>query len=137
MTNKYYNDAIIGNKKIIASYTEKGELQRLCYPEVDGRQFIDYFQTGVKINDSNLIYLHQDINNKYSQEYIENTNILKTNIKNLCSKLPYTILIHLEKVKTKIEFQTICYLGMTNYSTKIILIIWNLTVKTKSSNNKY
>lgn len=82
MTNKYYNDAIIGNKKIIASYTEKGELQRLCYPEVDGRQFIDYFQTGVKINDSNLIYLHQDINNKYSQEYIENTNILKTNIKN-------------------------------------------------------
>ena len=71
MTNKYYNDAIIGNKKIIASYTEKGELQRLCYPEVDGRQFIDYFQTGVKINDSNLIYLHQDINNKYSQEYLE------------------------------------------------------------------
>ena len=82
MTNKYYNDAIIGNKKIIASCTEKGELQRLCYPEVDGRQFIDYFQTGVKINDSNLIYLHQDINNKYSQEYIENTNILKTNIEN-------------------------------------------------------
>ena len=82
MTNKYYNDAIIGNKKIIASYTEKGELQRLCYPEVDGRQFIDYFQTGVKINDSDLIYLHQDINNKYSQEYIENTNILKTNIDN-------------------------------------------------------
>ena len=82
MTNKYYNDAIIGNKKIIASYTEKGELQRLCYPEVDGRQFIDYFQTGVQINDSNLIYLHQDINNKYSQEYIENTNILKTNIDN-------------------------------------------------------
>lgn len=82
MTNKYYNDAIIGNKKIIASYTERGELQRLCYPEVDGRQFIDYFQTGVKINDSNLIYLHQDINNKYSQEYIENTNILKTNIEN-------------------------------------------------------
>ena len=82
MTNKYYNDAIIGNKKIIASYTEKGELQRLCYPEVDGRQFIDYFQTGVKINDSNLIYLHQDINNKYSQEYVKNTNILKTNIEN-------------------------------------------------------
>ena len=82
MTNKYYNDAIIGNKKIIASYTEKGELQRLCYPEIDGRQFIDYFQTGVKINDSNLIYLHQDINNKYSQEYVKNTNILKTNIEN-------------------------------------------------------
>ena len=82
MTNKYYNDAIIGNKKIIASCTEKGELQRLCYPEVDGRQFIDYFQTGVKINDSNLIYLHQDINNKYSQKYVKNTNILKTNIEN-------------------------------------------------------
>lgn len=37
---------------------------------------------GVKINDSNIIYLHKDINNVYRQEYIEDTNILKTEVKN-------------------------------------------------------
>ena len=37
---------------------------------------------GVKINDSNIIYLHDDPNNIYEQEYIEDTNILVTDIKN-------------------------------------------------------
>ena len=80
--SKFYNNAIIGNKNIVASYTKFGELQRLCFPEIDGRQFIDYFRVGVKVNDSNIIYLHQDINNKYNQRYLENANILVTNIEN-------------------------------------------------------
>ena len=37
---------------------------------------------GIKINDSNIIYLHEDSNNLYRQEYLEDTNILKTEIKN-------------------------------------------------------
>ncbi|MBO5348211.1 MAG: hypothetical protein J6A89_00060 [Clostridia bacterium] len=80
--SKFYNSAIIGNKNIVASYTKFGELQRLCFPEIDGRQFVDYFHTGVKVNDSNIIYLHEDINNRYSQKYLEDTNILVTNIEN-------------------------------------------------------
>lgn len=80
--SKFYNNAIIGNKNIVASYTKFGELQRLCFPEIDGRQFIDHFRVGVKVNDSNIIYLHQDINNKYNQRYLENANILVTNIEN-------------------------------------------------------
>lgn len=79
---KYYNDAIIGNKEITASYTKKGELLRVFYPNTDYRQFVDYFHTGVKINDSNMIYLHDDINNQYEQYFTENTNILNTNILN-------------------------------------------------------
>ena len=79
---KYYNDAIIGNKEITASYTKKGELLRVFYPNTDYRQFVDYFHTGVKINDSNMIYLHDDINNQYEQYFTENTNILNTNIIN-------------------------------------------------------
>ena len=79
---KYYNDAIIGNKEITASYTRKGELLRVFYPNTDYRQFVDYFHTGVKINDSNMIYLHDDINNQYEQYFTENTNILNTNILN-------------------------------------------------------
>ena len=82
MMNKYCNNAIIGNKNIVASFSENGELQRLCFPAIDNKQFVDHFHTGVKINDSNIIYLHQDINNNYNQKYIENTNILVTNIQN-------------------------------------------------------
>lgn len=75
---KLYNDAIIGNQKILACFSKKGELLRLFYPNIDYMQWIDIFHVGIKINDSRLIYLHDDVNNKYNQEYIEDTNILKT-----------------------------------------------------------
>ena len=79
---KYFNDAIIGNKSMLASYTKKGELIRLFYPNTDYRQFIDFFHTGIKINDSGLISLHSDTNNVYKQEYIKDTNILNMEIQN-------------------------------------------------------
>ena len=43
---------------------------------------MDEFLTGVKINDSGMIYLHEDCNNQYNQYYTENTNILNTKIFN-------------------------------------------------------
>ena len=82
MKKKYYNEAVIGNEKIVASFSYQGEMLRLFYPTRDYRQFIDTMQAGVKINDSALIYLHEDINNQYEQYYTENTNILNTKIKN-------------------------------------------------------
>lgn len=82
MKNKYNNDAIIGAKNITASYTENGELLRVMYPNPDFRSWIDEFITGVKINDSGIIYLHNDINNQYNQYYTEDTNILNTEITN-------------------------------------------------------
>ena len=82
MKEKYFNDAIIGNKEILASFNKNGELLRLYYPNKDNKQYIDFFNTGIKVNDSNIIYLSNDINNIYNQEYIEDTNILNTNIKN-------------------------------------------------------
>ncbi len=84
---KYFNDAIVGNKNMLASFTKKGELIRLLYPSMDYRQFIDFFHVGIKINDSALIYLHDDINNVYNQKYIEDTNILKTEIINTYFKI--------------------------------------------------
>ena len=84
---KYLNEAIIGNKNILATYTLKGELQRMYYPTKDNRQYIDFFNTGIKINDSNLIYLHDDINNQYKQYYDVNTNVLNTEIINTYFKL--------------------------------------------------
>ena len=66
---KYKNEAIIGNKQMLVTYTLKGELQRMYFPAKDNRQYIDFYHVGVKINDSNLIYLHDDINNVYKQYY--------------------------------------------------------------------
>ncbi len=82
MGSKYFNDGIIGNDRVRASFTETGELIRLYYDSSDYKQFLDFFHTGIKVNDSGIIYLHDDINNEYSQNYIEGTNILETHIYN-------------------------------------------------------
>ena len=82
MKSKYFNDAIIGNKNLKATFSKKGELLRLYYPNIDFRQFIDEFMVGIKVNDSRLINLADDINNVYSQSYVEQTNILNTEIVN-------------------------------------------------------
>lgn len=87
MKTKYYNDAVIGNKKVTATYSNKGELLRIYYPSVDYKQLVEYFYTGIKINDSSLIYLHEDMNNRYRQYYTEDTNILNTEIENTYFKL--------------------------------------------------
>lgn len=82
MKNKYFNDAIIGGKNITASYSKNGELLRMMYDSPDFKQFLDFYHTGVKINDSCIIYLHEDINNKYKQYYTQDTNVLNTEIEN-------------------------------------------------------
>ena len=82
MKNKYLNYAIIGGKDMTISYSQKGELLRLMYNTPDYKQYIDFFETGVKINDSRMIYLHEDINNRYKQYYSQDTNVLNTEIEN-------------------------------------------------------
>ena len=82
MSNKYLNEAIIGNRKIMATFTQKGEMQRVYFPIRDNKQYVNYFHTGVKVNESDLIYLHDDINNTYRQYYDVDTNILNTEITN-------------------------------------------------------
>ncbi len=90
MNTKYFNDAVVGNHRIKASFTKTGEMIRILYGGADYKQFLDFFHTGVKINDSALIYLHDDINNLYSQEYVGETNILKTEIFNTYFKTRIT-----------------------------------------------
>ena len=82
MGEKYLNEAIVGNKNMIATFALKGELQRLYFPSKDNRQYINFFHTGVKLNQSDLIYLHDDINNTYKQYYDTDTNVLNTEITN-------------------------------------------------------
>ena len=87
MNNKYLNEAIIGNKEMLATFTAKGELLRAYFPSRDNRQYLNFCHAGVKVNDSNLIYLHDDINNTYRQYYDTDTNILNTEITNTYFKL--------------------------------------------------
>ncbi len=79
---KYLNEAIIGNKNMLVTFSSKGEMLRLSYPNKDNRQYLNFFKTGIKVNDSDLIYLHDDINNTYLQYYDTDTNILNTEITN-------------------------------------------------------
>ena len=90
MNKKNFNDAIVGNKNIKATISKNGELLRMYYPDIDFRQFIELFHVGVKVNDSAIIYLHDDINNRYYQYYAEDTNILNTEISNTYFKLLIT-----------------------------------------------
>jgi len=80
--DKYLNDAVVGNQRVTATFSKHGELLRLFYPTTDYKQFVEELHIGVKINDSQIVYLHNDINNIYMQSYIENTNILQTEILN-------------------------------------------------------
>lgn len=79
---KYINYATVGNGKVTATFSKQGEILRLFYPNCDYKQFVEELHIGVKVNDSEIIYLHDDINNIYMQSYIENTNILQTEILN-------------------------------------------------------
>lgn len=87
MKKKYYNDAFIGNNNITASFSKYGELLRLYYPCPDYRQYSDFLHIGLRINNSNIFYLHDDINNTYKQYYTDDTNILNTEIVNQYFKI--------------------------------------------------
>ncbi len=87
MRTKYFNDGLVGNNHIKASFTKNGELIRLLYGAADYKQFVDLFHVGIKVNESGLIYLHNDVNNTYTQEYVKDTNILKTEIFNSYYKI--------------------------------------------------
>ena len=55
--SKYFNDAIIGNSKILATLTNKGELIRLYYPNIDYFQNIDKNQIGI-VQNNRILWLH-------------------------------------------------------------------------------
>lgn len=90
METRYFNDAIIGNKDMTISFSKNGELLRLFNQAPDYKQFFEFFHVGVQINDSALIYLHNDINNTFKQFYIEGTNVLTTEIVNTYFNLKIT-----------------------------------------------
>ena len=74
--SKYFNNALVGNSKILGCLTDKGELIRLYYPNIDYYQNVDTFKLGIA-RDNHIEWLNDG--NKVSQYY--DTNIVYTNLR--------------------------------------------------------
>jgi glucoamylase len=90
MTKTFFNDAIIGNSRMLGCLSEKGELTRLFWPNIDYIQHIDQMLAGIFIADENskTLWLSSDTF-EHSQAYIKGTNIIET----ICSSSAYNIRI--------------------------------------------
>lgn len=73
--SKYFNNAIIGNSNILGCLTDKGELIRLYYPNIDYFQNIDKFKFGI-LKDNNINWFE---NSNTKKQYYEG-NILYTEL---------------------------------------------------------
>ena len=129
---KYLNEAIIGNKNILATFTTKGELQRMYYPAKDNKQYIEYFNAGVKINDSDLIYLHEDINNQYHQYYDVNTNVLNTEIVNTYFNLK-VLQIDFIPIKENVLIKRYTFINENNIDLDVKLLIHSSILSDKNN----
>lgn len=79
MTKTYFNDAIIGNSKMLACLTSGGELVRLFWPHIDYPQHIEKLAAGIfYIGQKNSTSWFNEHDWKHTQYYVEDTNILKT-----------------------------------------------------------
>ncbi|MGE5328407.1 MAG: glycoside hydrolase family 15 protein [Deltaproteobacteria bacterium] len=79
----YFNDAIIGNSKMLGCIGKNGELIRLLWPYISYSQHIDSFYVGIKDSNKyqNTSWFHED-SWTHNQQYIDNTNILITSSEN-------------------------------------------------------
>ena len=71
--SKYFNNALVGNSNILCCLSDKGELLRLYYPNIDYFQNINTYKLGIVKN--NKISWFSDAN-KIEQNY--ETNIVNT-----------------------------------------------------------
>lgn len=81
--SKYFNNAIVGNSKILGCLTDKAELIRLYYPNIDYFQLIDIYSLGIftdnKIywfKDSELLNQHYDGNILYTELNVNGVNVV-------------------------------------------------------------
>ncbi|MFD3158154.1 glycoside hydrolase family 15 protein [Haloimpatiens sp. FM7330] len=74
----YLIDGIIGNSKMLLSMYNDGRISRMWWPSIDFIQHVDEILDGVYVKDSDEFLWRKGEQWKYTQEYIENTNILKS-----------------------------------------------------------
>jgi glucoamylase len=79
MEKTYFNNAIVGNSSMLGCITDRGELVRLFWPNIDYPQHIERFAAGIFFAERkhSTTWLNED-SWKKSQHYVEDTNILET-----------------------------------------------------------
>ncbi|MCX7710801.1 MAG: glycoside hydrolase family 15 protein [Clostridia bacterium] len=82
MTKTYFNNAIVGNSRMLGCLSDRGELVRLFWPHIDYPQHIDRMSMGLFFIDQvhSTMWLESECF-QHNQHYIEDTNIIET----LCS----------------------------------------------------
>ena len=83
--NIYFNNAIIGNGKVTLGLDTRGKLLRAYFPQPDFKSQISDIYIAFKIYDEmeENEYIHvcgEEYNTDYEQKYVQDTNILKTNM---------------------------------------------------------
>ncbi|AEV67274.1 glycoside hydrolase family 15 protein [Acetivibrio clariflavus] len=79
MMKTYFNDAIIGNSRMLVCLNKKGEVERLFWPHIDYPQHIERFVAGIfDTRYKNSTSWFGEDNWQREQYYIDDTNILKT-----------------------------------------------------------
>lgn len=81
MGRSYFNDGITGNGRLLISFTDKGEANRIFWPEQDYVQQINNIFTGIKFDDSDTRFLNENLW-YVEQSYEPNSNILITMFEN-------------------------------------------------------
>ncbi|MCG8501720.1 MAG: glycoside hydrolase, partial [Firmicutes bacterium] len=83
MMKTYFNDAVIGNGRVLACIDRRGELVRLFWPHIDYPQHVESFQLGIYFpgNSYSTKWLHHDEWHR-EQQYVKDTNILQTTYTN-------------------------------------------------------
>lgn len=81
MGRTYFNHGIVGNGKLLATFTEKGDINRIFWPEPDFYQQINSISIGIKYDDSETKFLNDNV--WYTeQKYDDNAAILDTLFEN-------------------------------------------------------
>ena len=83
MQKSYYNNAISGNSSMLACFSERAELLRLFWPDIDYVQHLDKMFLGLfdKNKTGSTVWLN-DIRCDNHQEYLTDSNIIKNTITN-------------------------------------------------------
>lgn len=81
MGRSYFNDGITGNGRLLVSFTDKGEANRVFWPEQDYVQQINNIFMGVKFDNSDTRFLNENLW-YIEQKYEPKSNILVTMYEN-------------------------------------------------------
>lgn len=81
MGRSYFNDGITGNGRLLVSFSDKGEANRVFWPEQDYAQQINDIVMGFKFDDSDTRFLSENLW-YVEQKYEPKSNILVTMYEN-------------------------------------------------------